>query len=208
MDRLPRMTALTARVPPSDQPAWLADAVLASRMQFLMYVLTACVAAAPEVRNYKCAAAMCSRHLHPVCSQERNVLRLIFLSRCRMRLQAWFDLQEIMQKAAPSALLYLQHPSIAAASAAHGLVCALVQALEPQQRGSLATAYLERALPGYPATCPSASLAVGVDTLAHALPAGSGDAAAMAIRLAERVDSLIQQPATHAVRCQPPCTDH
>ena len=49
LERLPPLTALTARRPPSDQPAWLKDAVMASRMGFLMTVLTACAAAAPQV---------------------------------------------------------------------------------------------------------------------------------------------------------------
>ena len=106
-----------------------------------------------------------------------------------------------MEKAAPVAVLYLQHPSTVVSSAAHSLICALVQAVAPQQRGRLATAYLERALPGYPATCPSASLAVGIDTLAHALPAGNSHAAAMAARLAERVTLLVQQPSANEVRC-------
>jgi hypothetical protein len=51
LDRLPPLGALTGRHPPSDQPAWLKDAVMASRMQFLMNVLTACAAAAPQVRR-------------------------------------------------------------------------------------------------------------------------------------------------------------
>ena len=99
-------------------------------------------------------------------------------------------------------MLYLQHPSAAVATAANSLACALVQTASPLQRGSLATAYLERALSGYPATLPSASLAVGVDTLAHALPAGSSDAPAMVISLAERVALLVQQAGTAAVRTQ------
>lgn len=108
-------------------------------------------------------------------------------------------MQDVKETAAPVAMLYLQHPSTAVASAANGLVCAVVQAVTPQQRGSLAAAYLHRALPAFPATCPSAMLAVGVDTLAHALPAGSSDAPAMAKRLAERLSQLVQQPGADAV---------
>jgi len=99
-------------------------------------------------------------------------------------------------------MLYLQHPSAAVATAANSLACALAQAAAPLQRGGLATLYLERALSGYPATLPSASLAVGVDTLAHALPAGSSNAPAMAMSLAERVGQLAQQSGMDAVRTQ------
>ena len=107
-----------------------------------------------------------------------------------------------MEQDALVAMLYLQYPSAGVATAANSLACALVQAAAPLHRGSLATAYLDRAISGYPAILPSASLAVGVDTLAHALPAGSSDAPLMATRLADRVGQLVQQPAMDAVRIQ------
>jgi hypothetical protein len=97
-------------------------------------------------------------------------------------------------------MLYLQHPSQPVASAAHGLICAVVQAADPRARGGLATAYLDCALPAYPATCPPASLALGVDTLARALPAGSSDAPAVAMRIADRVSQLLHQHGRDAVR--------
>ena len=105
-----------------------------------------------------------------------------------------------METAVPVARLYLQHPSQPVASAAHGLFCAVVQAADPRARGGLATAYLDWAVPAYPATCPPASLALGVDTLARALPAGSSDAPAMALRLADRVSQLLQQLGGNEVR--------
>ena len=46
---LPSWSAFTAVVGSVQEPAWLADALLASRMQFLFNVLTPCVAAAPQV---------------------------------------------------------------------------------------------------------------------------------------------------------------
>ncbi len=121
---------------------------------------------------------------------------------CLVSTYSYLWVQDATGKVAPVGMLYLQHPSAAVATAANSLACALVQAAAPLHRGSLATAYLERALSGYPATLPPASLAVGVDTLAHALPAGSGDAPLMAASLAERVRQLVQQSGMDAVRAQ------
>ena len=112
-------------------------------------------------------------------------------------------MQEAVEVAVPKALLYLQHPSPSVASAAHGLICAVLPAADPQARGGLAMAYLDRALPAYPATCPPASLALGVDTLARVLPAGSSDAPAVVLRLADRVSQLLQRPGEDAVRKYP-----
>ena len=57
---LPPLATLTARHPASDQAAWLADAVMASRMQFLMGLLTACAAAAPQVSRAEVLQRRCS----------------------------------------------------------------------------------------------------------------------------------------------------
>ena len=192
LDCLPPMDALLVRGTSMDQAAWLTDTVLASRVQFLMNVLTACVAATPEVRWMPCV------QLAPTAVAWRAAFIIVAFPWCQH-----VYVQEAAEKAAPVAMLYLQHPSAAVATAASSLACALVQAADPLQRGSLATVYLERALSGYPATLPTASLAVGVDTLAHALPAGCSNAPLMATSLAERVGQLAQQSGMDAVRAQP-----
>ena len=51
--RVPAWSALSAVVGLPQEPAWLADALLASRTQFLFNVLTPCVAAAPKVPSQR-----------------------------------------------------------------------------------------------------------------------------------------------------------
>ena len=99
-----------------------------------------------------------------------------------------------MDRATPLMLLFLQHSSTAVAAAAHALFCGLLQAAPPQLRDALAVAYLERALPAYPAAAPAASLALGLDTLARALPADSPASPHAAREVANRVVELLHEP--------------
>ena len=50
---MPAWSALSAVVGLTQKPAWLADALLTSRTQFLFNVLTPCVAAAPKVYSQR-----------------------------------------------------------------------------------------------------------------------------------------------------------
>jgi hypothetical protein len=54
LDCLPSYEALQERRP-NGEAAWLANSVLASRMQFLMGILAPCIPQLPEVRLLRCA---------------------------------------------------------------------------------------------------------------------------------------------------------
>lgn len=97
-------------------------------------------------------------------------------------------------------LLFLQHPSTAVATAAHALFCGLVQAAPMCLCDALSRAYLLRALPAYPAAAPAASLALGLDTLARALPADSPASPHAARQVAKRAVELLQEPGQQEVR--------
>ena len=99
-----------------------------------------------------------------------------------------------MDRGTPAMLLFLQHPSPAMCNAAHAYFCGLVQAAPLDLRDSLAGAYLKRALPAYPAVVPAASLALGLDTLARALPVNSPASPLAAHQVAYRTIQLLQQP--------------
>lgn len=73
----------------------------------------------------------------------------------------------------PAAVLVVQHPAPAASAAAHALFCALLGALPEGDRGLWAAAYVQRALPAFPAAVPLPQLTTAVDTLAKLLPIGS-----------------------------------
>lgn len=65
LECLPPWSTLTASVGPSQKPAWLADTLLVSRVQFLLNVLTPCAASAPQVLCSSPTLSLCHARERP-----------------------------------------------------------------------------------------------------------------------------------------------
>lgn len=76
---------------------------------------------------------------------------------------------------APLALLYLLHPHVPTAAAAHQLVAALLcsSASSPEQREALGLYYVGRALEGFPGPTRAGVLGSGLVAVMQALPVTS-----------------------------------
>lgn len=79
----------------------------------------------------------------------------------------------LLDRLAPTAFLYLLHPHLPTASAAHALLAALLPAAPAARREQLVPFYIDRALEGYPGPTSTEALRQGLASTLSALPPGS-----------------------------------